>query len=90
MNSVECIKALRLSDEEIRDTHGSSDGTWASHDWNIADAQYDKLFRGLIEILRNNPDEDGQGDFERQEAYRHFASMLHEVLGETAKAEPSD
>lgn len=55
MTPTDRIKALRLSDKEIQDTHGFSDGSWATHDGNIADAQYDKLLRGLIKWLDEEP-----------------------------------
>ena len=80
MNSIEYIQGLRLTDDEKLYLHKNAiTVNGLDYDTDIADAQYDKLLRGLVEILTNNPDED-ESEGERQEAYRHFASILREVL----------
>lgn len=53
-DAAQRMRALKLTDEEIRDTHGHGDGTWAMHDYNIADAQFDKIIKGMAEIVREH------------------------------------
>lgn len=95
MTPVERIKALRLSDEEIKATHGFSDGSWAMHDSNIADAQFDKLLRGLAEIVPqwlSEQKSEGLNDdpYIPEKVYDDFEMMLRQALEEVVTTEPAD
>ena len=96
MTPTDRIRALRLTDNEKLEVHKDRRIVLGlDYDTDIADAQYDKLLRGLIEWLEEiNPDDNylavnasyGMGMVARDS---ERAATLRQALKETARVEPS-